>query len=92
VGYIPGDGAQGAFTFGDITGFLRGFMRARGLAVRRVSPQLWQAKLECMTRGDKNVTKRRAAALFPGVKVVHAVADALLIALYGQSLSSPERL
>lgn len=40
----------------------------------------WQTEMGCRSRGDKNVTKRRAQALFPGVKITHAIADALLIA------------
>ena len=46
-------------------------------------PQVWQKALGCMTGGDKNVTKRRAQELFPGHKITHATADALLIAHYG---------
>jgi hypothetical protein len=37
-----------------------------------------------MSKGDKNVTKRRAQQLFPQLKVTHAIADALLIAEYGR--------
>jgi len=37
----------------------------------------------CMTKGDKNVSKRRSQELFPQIKVTHAIADALLIASYG---------
>jgi hypothetical protein len=36
------------------------------------------------TKGDKNVSKRRAQELFPQLKVTHATADALLIAEYGR--------
>jgi hypothetical protein len=37
-----------------------------------------------MTRGDKNVSKRRAQEIFPMIKVTHSVADALLIAEYNR--------
>ena len=84
VGYIRGDGGQGAFTFGNVNGFIRGFLRASRVTIYAVPPQLWQAKLECLTGGDKNVSKARAQSLFPEVKVAHAIADALLIAQYGR--------
>jgi len=41
----------------------------------------------CMTKGDKNVSKRKAQELFPSMKVTHASADALLIAEYGRRMS-----
>ncbi len=40
--------------------------------------------LDCMTGGDKNVTKRKAQELFPEIKVTHAIADALLIGEYAR--------
>lgn len=88
VGHIPGDGPQGSFTFGKIYGFLRGYLKARGVIVRDVFPMMWQTRLECLTGGDKNVSKRRAIALFPEVTMTHAVADALLIAQYGRLCST----
>jgi hypothetical protein len=39
-----------------------------------------------MTKGNKNITKQKAQELFPGIKVTHAIADALLIATYGKSI------
>ena len=88
VGYIKGDGGKGSFTFGGAYRFVRAGLKMGGVKIYDVPPVLWQAKLECLTGGDKNVSKRRAIALFPGVKVTHAVADALLIALYGQITSA----
>lgn len=83
VGFIHGDGGQGAFTFGKVYGLIRGYVKARGVEVLDVFPQMWMARLECLTGGDKNVSKIRARNLFPEVKVTHAVADALLIAQFG---------
>lgn len=88
VGHITGDGGKGSHTFGYIKGLVRGALRSRGVALYDVPPQLWQAKLECMTGGDKNVSKRRAIELFPGVKITHKTADSLLIALYGRIMAS----
>lgn len=85
VQHMTGDGGKGSHTFGYIKGVLRGALKARGVVLRDVPPQLWQAKMDCLTGGDKNVSKRRAIQLFPGIKITHAVADALLLALYGRS-------
>ncbi len=55
---------------------------AAGIAFDEVTPQRWQKMLGCRSKGDKNVTKRRAQDLFPQVRVTHALADALLLAEY----------
>lgn len=86
VQHMTGDGGKGSHTFGYIKGLIRGALRTKGVQLYDVPPQLWQAKLDCMTGGDKNVSKRRAIELFPGVKVTHKNADSLLIALYGRLL------
>ena len=84
VGYMPTDGGKGAFTFGSINGLLRGALLARGVWPRYVAPMTWQAAMECLSGGSKNVTKLRAQQLFPKEKVTHGSADALLIAEYGR--------
>ena len=84
VHFVKGDGGKGSFTFGGIYKLVRGALKMGGIRIYDVPPQLWQAKLECLTGGDKNVSKRRAIELFPGIKITHAIADALLIALYGR--------
>jgi hypothetical protein len=84
VQHMTGDGAQGSHTFGYIKGLMRGALKSRGVHLYDVPPQLWQTKLECMTGGNKNISKKRAVELFPGIKMTHAIADALLIATYGR--------
>lgn len=84
VNYMPGDGGQGSFTFGVINGLLRGSLLALGVRPRYVYPQAWQAEMECLSGGSKNVTKMRAKQLFPREKVNHNSADALLIAEFGR--------
>lgn len=79
----PQMGVKSAFTFGQGFGRLEMALTAAGIPFERVRPQVWQKALNCMTGGDKNVTKRRAQELFPGHKITHATADALLIAHYG---------
>lgn len=90
VGYMPTDGGQGAFTFGQVDGLLRGALHAFNLKVVNAQPQMWQARMECLTGGDKNVSKARARELFGaacaarGFKITHNTADCLLIARFGQ--------
>ena len=90
VGYMPTDGGQGAFTFGQVDGLLRGALHAFDVRVTNVRPQMWQSYMECLTAGDKNVSKDRALELFGavcaarGFKITHNTADCLLIARFGQ--------
>lgn len=90
VGSMPGEGHMGAFTFGRVYGFLRGLCLGRDIKVKDVYPAIWQARLECMTRGNKNVSKDKAIRLFSEhhkkQKITHATADALLIAEYGRMM------
>ncbi len=76
-------GAVSAFTFGRNVERVLMALEAADIPYDEVLPVKWQTELGCRSRGDKNVTKARAQALFPvGVKVTHATADALLIAEY----------
>ena len=79
----PQMGVKSAFTFGNGFGHLEMALTAAGIPFARIRPQVWQKELGCLTKGDKNITKRKAQELFPSLKVTHATADALLIATYG---------
>jgi Holliday junction resolvasome RuvABC endonuclease subunit len=79
----PQMGVKSAFTFGNGFGHLEMALTAAEISFERIRPQVWQKAMGCMTKGDKNVSKRRAQELFPQIKVTHAIADALLIAAYG---------
>lgn len=79
---MPKQGVSSSFKFGMIYGLLRGLVIGE-CRVIDVTPQKWQKALGCLTHGDKNVSKAKAQQLFPGVKVTHGNADALLIAYYG---------
>ncbi len=81
---MPGQGVRSVFTFGQNYGMLLGVLAAFRFATTHVAPQVWQKYLQCMSKGNKNVTKQRAQELFPAEKITHAVADALLIAEYGR--------
>lgn len=80
---MPGQGVASSFKFGQGYGALEMALTAAGIPFERVTPQKWQKALGCLTKGDKNVSKRKAQELFPQMKVTHATADALLIAEYG---------
>lgn len=82
VSSSPQMGVVSAFTFGRGYGGLRMALAAARIPYDEVSPAKWQLVMGCRTKGDKNVSKRRAQQLFPAVKVTHAVADALLLAEY----------
>jgi crossover junction endodeoxyribonuclease RuvC len=79
----PQMGVKSAFTFGNGFGHLEMALTAANIPFERVRPQKWQQAMGCMTKGDKNVSKRRAQELYPQLKVTHATADSLLIATYG---------
>jgi hypothetical protein len=83
VSSSPQMGVVSAFSFGRGYGNLEMALTAAGIPFERVRPQVWQKALGCMTKGDKNVSKRKAQELFPDKKITHATADALLIAIYG---------
>lgn len=77
---MPKQGVVSSFTFGRGYGALRMALIASGIPFREVRPQEWQKALGCLSRGEKNVTKRKAQELFPSLKITHAIADSLLLA------------
>ena len=88
VSSSPQMGVVSAFTFGRGVGGLRMALTAARIPFDEVTPQRWQQAMGCMSRGDKNITKRRAQALFPSwPSITHAIADALLIAEYCRRLN-----
>jgi crossover junction endodeoxyribonuclease RuvC len=82
----PQMGVVSAFSFGKSLGFLLGVLTAAKIPYREVTPQKWQSAMDCMTRGNKNVTKHAAQKLWPTIKITHRDADARLIAEYGRRL------
>lgn len=79
---MPKQGVSSTFKFGTSFGFIIGLLTAYQISYDFVSPQKWMKYMDCKTGGDKNVTKYAAQRLFPGVKITHGNADALLIAEY----------
>lgn len=86
VSAMPKQGVSSTFKFGESFGFCQGMLVAAAVRFELVTPQKWQGAMGCRSKGDKNVTKARAQALFPTTKVVHATADALLLADYARRL------
>ena len=87
---MPKQGVSSSFKFGQNYGFLRGCLISLHIPFEVVTPQKWQKALGCLTRGDKNVSKRKAQELYPTLKITHATADALLISTYGYRLREYE--
>lgn len=79
----PQMGVKSAFTFGQSYGMLRAFLIALGIPFESVSPAVWQKNLGCLTKGDKNVSKKKAQELYPSLRITHATADSILIATFG---------
>lgn len=79
---MPKQGVSSTFKFGASFGALGAHMAWAGIRRELVSPHKWQQSLGCLSRGNKNVTKRKAQEMFPSVRVTHAIADGLLLALY----------
>lgn len=84
VGPMPKQGVVSTFTFGVGYGSLSMALLAERIPFERVSPAVWQRNIGCLTKGDKNVSKRKAQELFPHLKITHKIADALLIAEYAR--------
>jgi len=83
----PGQGVASMFAFGRNYGMLRAFLVASFIPFEAVPPGTWQKEFGLIdpaaTRTvKKNKHKARAQELFPGMKITHAIADALLIAEY----------
>lgn len=84
VGPMPKQGVVSVWTFGEGYGKLLMALCAAAIPYEHVLPAKWQKAMGCLSKGDKNTTKRKAQELFPNIKVTHAIADALLIAEYNR--------
>ena len=78
-------GTSAAFTLGKSYGMLLGMLWMAEFRFEEMAPGVWQRTMGCLTPGvsgtkKKRRHKERAQQLFPGIKVINATADALLIA------------
>jgi hypothetical protein len=88
--YLP-TGKAGALTFASGWGKIIAVLEILGLEHVKVRPQVWMKALDCLTKGDKNITKAKAKELFghvvyddgKKVPITHWSSDGLLIGYYG---------
>ena len=86
----PQMGVTSAFSFGHNFGWLTGVLDAHGREYQEITSMKWQRELGLIQSGrhigqndDKKArNKAKAEELFPGQRITHATADALLIAEY----------
>lgn len=83
-------GVVSAFTFGGGYRALKMALTCVEIPYDEVLPVKWQTAMGCRSKGNKNITKARAQALFPEITITHAIADALLIAEFCRRLHSGE--
>ena len=76
----PKQGISSTWKFAENFGMLKMALTCCNIPFDLIAPGVWQKKMSCLSGGDKNVTKRRAQELFPGMKITHATADAILLA------------
>lgn len=95
VQHQSGDGGKGSFTFGGVYRFVRACLIMKEVVLVNVYPQAWQARMDCLTGGDKTVSLAKARELFPAAfypkmpKYAQLrIADALLIAEYGRRITT----
>ena len=80
----PGQGVGSVFSFGDTFGAIRGVLGALNIPVYMVTPQKWKKELKISSKED---SLKASQDLFLGLKFKkkdHNIAEALLIAYYGQ--------
>jgi len=86
VGPRPGEGAAGAFSFGNSFGCIRGAMGAVGVPFFLVMPAVWKKAMHCPA--EKDGARLRAGQLLPDaahhwpLKKHDGRAESALIALY----------
>ena len=80
----PGQGVASVFSFGDTYGAIRGVLGALNIPTYTVVPSRWKKELKISSKDD---SLKASFYLFKGLKFRkkdHNIAEALLIAYYGQ--------
>lgn len=85
---MPRQGVSSSFKFGASFGTCRTLLTCALVPFEEPTPAHWQKAMQCLSKGDKRVTRAAAQCLFPGTKVTHANADALLLAEYARRIYS----
>lgn len=84
----PQMGVKSAFTFGCVYGAVKMALTAARIPCDEAVPRRWQPVVgvvyppKATYTARKNISKARAQQVFPGHRITHATADALLIAEY----------
>ena len=90
VGARPGQGVSSMFTFGHAAGVVEGLLQGLGISYTLVTPQAWKKRAGLIGK-DKDAARSSAIPLYPELRVLdlqgkgQAVADALLIARFGEA-------
>ena len=85
-------GRKACFTFGHNVGYLEMALHAAKIPWDSVASGKWMRKMNCLTGGDKVVTRQKAQQMFPNAKTIGTtrltdkVCEALLIAEYCRKL------
>jgi crossover junction endodeoxyribonuclease RuvC len=79
---MPRQGIASAFSFGENSGFCKCLLTVYKIPYLLVTPRKWETEMQCLSGGNKNITKAAAQRLYPGLKITHGNADALLLARY----------
>lgn len=87
----PGNGVASTFKFGYHYGYLIAIMDVLGIKYHVVSPQKWHSILQCISHGDKCITRGLAQDKYPEVKITNKTAEAVLIAEYGMVILNENR-
>lgn len=90
VGAMPGQGLSSTFKFGQALGLARAALSLSGTPWEAVAPGVWQQKLGCLCKGDKNVLVQKAQQLWPNETIrktgARGVADGVLLAEYARRI------
>jgi len=87
----PGQGVGSVFSFGDTYGAIRGVLGALGIPTYYVLPQTWKKALIISSKEDSLKAIKDLYPLLKMRKKDHNLAEAILIALYGQKVRENEQ-
>jgi len=80
----PGQGVGSVFSFGDTYGAIRGVLGALNIPIYYVTPQKWKKELKISSKEDSLKASKDLFPLLKWRKKDHNLAEAILIAQYGQ--------
>ena len=87
----PGQGVASVFSFGDTYGAIRGVLGALNIPTYTVTPSKWKKELKISSKEDSLKAIKDLYPLLKWRKKDHNLAEAILIALYGQKVRENEQ-